>query len=59
MAQAPTWSASVETLRSMPSRHSARLAVERLVLPELSNRIMASRFGREAARRHMEGPAAA
>ena len=54
--QAPTWSASVDTLRSMPSRRYRSLCrFSGWCWPNFSNRIIASRFGPgEATRRHME-----
>ncbi len=54
--QAPTWSASVETLRSMPSRRVAlALPVERLVLAELLEQDHGQQVRPgKAARRDME-----
>ena len=46
VVQAPTWSASVDTLRSMPSRAYRSLCrFSGWCWPNFSNRIMARRFG--------------
>ena len=56
VVQAPTWSASVDTLRSMPSRRVAlALPVQRLMLAELLEQDHGQQVrSGEAARRHME-----
>ena len=56
VVQAPTWSASVDRLRSMPSRPIAlALPVQRLMLAELLEQDHGQQVGAgKAARRHME-----